>query len=62
MAEDNGIQFLLYLAQQERRIDSRKVPVDMLVDDFHERQKLSNRKIRLHCKKPGDSVLRYYRF
>jgi hypothetical protein len=41
-AEDNGIELLLDFAQQPRRVDAWKIPVDMLVDDFDERKKFSH--------------------
>ena len=39
MVGNYGIQFLLDLAQDARWVDSWKVPVDVLVDDFNQRKK-----------------------
>jgi hypothetical protein len=48
MANDDGIQLLLDFAEQARRVDARKVPVDVFVDDLDERQKLSHGQIGFH--------------
>jgi hypothetical protein len=34
VAQNDGVQLLLDLAQQSRRVDSREIAVDMLVNDF----------------------------
>jgi hypothetical protein len=39
----DGIQLLLDLAQNAWRVDSWEVPVNVLVDDFHQRQKFGKR-------------------
>lgn len=40
MAGDYRVQFVLKLAKDTWRIDARKIPVHVLVDNFDERQKL----------------------
>ncbi len=40
MARNNGIQLLLDFAKDTRRVDSRKIPVDMLIDNFDECEQL----------------------
>ena len=40
MARNDHIQFLLDLAQDAWRVYTGEIPVDVLVHDFYERQKL----------------------
>ena len=40
MTNDDGIEFLLDFTQYARRADPGEIPVDVLVNDFNERQKL----------------------
>ena len=42
MADDDVIQLLLDIPQHPRRVDARKVPIDVFVDDLNERPKLSH--------------------
>jgi len=57
MANDDGIQLLLDFGKQARRIDARKVPIDVFVNNLDERQKLSHGQIGFHslnaCALPG---------
>ena len=66
MANDDGIQLLLDFAKQARRVDARKVPVDVFVNNLDERQKLSHGQIGFHslnaCALPGLDSLRAFFF
>ena len=46
--DNDGIEFLLDFPQKARRIDARKITVDMLVNDFDESHKFSHRQVGLH--------------
>ena len=40
VTHDHGVQLLLDFPQNARRIDAWEIPVDMLIDDFHEGKQL----------------------
>jgi hypothetical protein len=58
MAQDDVIELLLDFTQEPRRVNAGKVAIDVLIDDFDKREKLSNGQIGLHFVKTRVQV--YY--
>jgi hypothetical protein len=46
---DNTVQLCLEFAEDTRRIDTRKVPVNVLVDNFDDREQFRQRQFCFHC-------------